>query len=149
MKTQSETIVWKISFLFDVVSRSTKSELIVKSTNRSVGLMDVDFSSRRFTSIALEGAKILHSTCYILVGIIQTWPTIISLEKNLLRVKRRLSKLNLFISQSLLAKNLVWFNDVKFHENLICDIQFVEKCSIIGVWIIFVEKNHFGDPIDI
>ena len=41
IKTQSETIVLKMSFLFDIVSSSTKSELIVISTNQSVG-----FSSR-------------------------------------------------------------------------------------------------------
>ena len=31
------------------------------------------------------------------------------------------------------SKKIFWFNDVKLPEKFICDIQFVEKCSIRGV----------------
>ena len=41
------------------------------------------------------------------------------------------------------SKIFFWFNDVKLPEKFICDIQFVEKCSIRGVLTKFCRKVPF------
>ena len=40
-------------------------------------------------------------------------------------------------------------NDVKTPENLIFDIEFVEKCSVWGVLANFTKKNDFDEPTDL
>ena len=44
------------------------------------------------------------------------------------------------------SKNFLWFNDVKLLEKFISDIQFVEKCSIMGVLTKFCRKIPFWGP---